>query len=196
MEMTSVDNRKSTPINWACFSNSEVALIYLLGFVDYRYLSMQDIDGFTPLHTAVRASEKLKSGRPVRALLMRGADKTIQDKQGRTALDLTNDIEDKKIQAEVRLFLQTESKFDCLMLKTPLKRTEKSLKMPIAFLVFFDSIYGLALLFLFPIWQDEQRVYLTSFLGFMTIVFWFLTSFSNPGVIMKPREMDFLVSLF
>ena len=89
------------------------------------------------------------------------------------------------------MFLEAESKCDFLMLKTPLKRTEKSLKMPIAFLVFFDSIYGLGLLFLFPIWQDELRVYFITFLGFLTLIFWFRTSFSDPGTIRKPKEMDF-----
>ena len=122
---------------------------------------------------------------------MRGADKTIRDKAGRTPLDLAMQLEDKKVQTEIRMFLEAESKFDCLMLKTPLKRTEKSFSMPIAFLVFFDSIFGLATLFLFPIWQDEKRVYLTTTLGLLTILFWFRTSFSDPGIIMKPREIDF-----
>ena len=125
---------------------------------------------------------------------MRGADKTIKDKLGRTPLDLAKELEDKKVQTEIRMFLEAESKYDCLMLKTPLKRTEKSFSMPIAFLVFFDSIYGLATLFLFPIWKDEWRVYMTNLLGFLTIVFWFRTSFSDPGIILKPREIDFLVS--
>ena len=126
MDLTSVDNRRSTPIHWAIFSSSEVALLYLLGWVDHRYLNMQDVEGFTPLHIAVNTSEKLKSGRPLRALLMRGADKTIKDKLGRTPLDLAMKLEDQKVKAEIRMFLEAENKFDCLMLKTPLKRTEKS----------------------------------------------------------------------
>jgi ankyrin repeat protein len=35
MDLTSVDNRGSTPIHWACFSSSEVALLYLLGWLDH-----------------------------------------------------------------------------------------------------------------------------------------------------------------
>jgi ankyrin repeat protein len=33
MNLTSVDRRGSTPLHWACFQNSEVALIYLLGWL-------------------------------------------------------------------------------------------------------------------------------------------------------------------
>lgn len=82
MDLKMRDYRNSTPLHWACFSNSEVALIYLLGWLRQERLSMQDIDGYTPLHLAVKASEQLKSGRPLRALLMKGADKNIVDKKG------------------------------------------------------------------------------------------------------------------
>ena len=36
------------------------------------------------------------------------------------------------------------------MLKTQLKKTEKSLTMPIAFLAFFDGVFALLILFVFP----------------------------------------------
>lgn len=52
---------------------SEVAVIYLLGWLKQNELDFVDIDGKTALHLAVQTAEKLKSGRPVRALLMRGA---------------------------------------------------------------------------------------------------------------------------
>jgi ankyrin repeat protein len=92
MDLTSKDNRGSTPLHWACFQNSEIALIYLLGWQKQSTLNLQDIDGYTPLHLAVKSSEQLKSGRPLRALLMRGANRNIRDKRGNKALDLANDI--------------------------------------------------------------------------------------------------------
>ena len=52
---------------------SEVAVIYLLGWLKQNELDFVDIDGKTALHLAVQTAEKLKSGRLVRALLMRGA---------------------------------------------------------------------------------------------------------------------------
>jgi len=80
MSLTEKDKRGSTPLHWACFQTSEVALIYLLGWLTQDQLNIRDLEGQTALHLAVKSTEKLKSGRPVRALLMRGADKTIKDK--------------------------------------------------------------------------------------------------------------------
>ena len=57
MDLVSKDNRGSTPLHWACFQNSEIALIYLLGWLKQNTLNMQDIDGYTPLHLAVKSAE-------------------------------------------------------------------------------------------------------------------------------------------
>jgi hypothetical protein len=69
------------------------------------------------------------------------------------------------LQEELRRALENESKFDCLMLKTPMKKSEKSMSMPVAFLVFFDSVYAILMLILFPIWESEIAVYLSLFMG-------------------------------
>jgi len=53
--MLSTDNRASTPLHWACYSKSEVALVYLLSYV--TRLDDQDIEGYTPLHLAVKSVE-------------------------------------------------------------------------------------------------------------------------------------------
>lgn len=64
--------------------------------------------------------------------------------------------------------------------------------MPIAFLVFFDFIYALLILILFPVWESEELVYFNLSLGVLTIIFWFVCQFSNPGFIEKPKGVDFL----
>ena len=64
----------------------------MLGWLRISALNMQDIDGYTPLHLAVKSSEQLKSGRPLRALLMRGANRNARDKRGNKPVDLVNDI--------------------------------------------------------------------------------------------------------
>jgi hypothetical protein len=40
------------------------------------------------LHLAVKSVEQLKSTRPVRALLLKGAERTAVDLEGRTAVDM------------------------------------------------------------------------------------------------------------
>ena len=51
-------------------------------------LSAQDLKGLTPLHLAVKSVETLHSTRPVRALLMKGADRSIKDHDGKTAREV------------------------------------------------------------------------------------------------------------
>ena len=42
LDLYSKDFRNSTPLHWACFSNSEVALVYLLGWYTVDKLNIQD----------------------------------------------------------------------------------------------------------------------------------------------------------
>ena len=85
MDINIRDNRLSTPLHWACYSRSEVSLNYLLAMSPD--LEAQDQKGFTPLHLAVKSVEVLKSTRPVRALLLKGANRLAKDNEGRTAAD-------------------------------------------------------------------------------------------------------------
>ena len=86
MDINIRDNRLSTPLHWACYSMSEIALNYLLTM--NPDLNAKDQKGFTPLHLAVKSVEQLKSTRPVRALLLKGAERLAQDLEGRTAIDM------------------------------------------------------------------------------------------------------------
>lgn len=57
MSITEVDISGSTPLHWACFSCSELALIYLLAWVKVEELNKQDVNGFTPLHISINSSD-------------------------------------------------------------------------------------------------------------------------------------------
>lgn len=85
MDVNIRDFRQSTPLHWACYSRSEVALNYLLSM--NPELEAKDQKGFTPLHLAVKSVEALRSTRPVRALLLKGSDRLARDNDGRTAAD-------------------------------------------------------------------------------------------------------------
>jgi len=91
LDLNLQDERGSTPLHWACYSNSEIALSYILAW--NPDLNLQDNDGYTPLHLAVKSVETVESTRPVRFLLIRGADKERRDKRGETPLDLVQNGE-------------------------------------------------------------------------------------------------------
>ena len=83
MDINIRDNRQSTPLHWACYSRSEIALNYILSMDPA--INAKDQKGFTPLHLAVKSVEILKSTRPVRALLLKGADRLAKDNEDMTA---------------------------------------------------------------------------------------------------------------
>ena len=88
MDLQCRDNRGSTPLHWACYSKSEIALCYLLSWA--KDLNDKDIEGYTPLHLAVKSVESLRSTRPVRSLLIRGASRNEVDNNKRKPIDLVD----------------------------------------------------------------------------------------------------------
>lgn len=175
MDLYARDNRNSTPLHWACFSMSEVALVYLLGWYDKEKLNLKDQDGYTPLHLTVKSADRLKSGRPLRALLMKGAVRNIHDNNGHTPLDLSDELQSRKLAKELKESLTAESTCNCLMLKATLQKTERSMDMPFAFLVLFNLIFIILFLFLFPRWKTDWAIYITSMGGILSMIFWFKT---------------------
>jgi len=147
MDITIKDNRGSTPLHWACYSKSEVALCYLLAWV--QNVDCQDVEGLTPLHLAVKSVETLKSSRPVRTLLIRGANRDVKDNNGKTPIEHVENISNLVLQNELRSMLKEPHDCSCLMLKTPLKLTRKSPKTSLLFggLIIFNYLCLLILIF-------------------------------------------------
>jgi hypothetical protein len=112
------DNRQSTPLHWACYSKSEIALNYLLAM--NPDLNAKDQKGFTPLHLAVKSVEALKSTRPVRALLLKGANRESIDNEDRTAAMVIGGGVPENTRNELEVMLARPSYWECLMIKTPL----------------------------------------------------------------------------
>ena len=91
LDLNVQDHRGSTPLHWACYSKSEIALSYLLAW--NPELDLRDNDGYTPLHLAVKSVDEVECTRPVRFLLIRGANKDIRDENQNTPLDLVENGE-------------------------------------------------------------------------------------------------------
>jgi ankyrin repeat protein len=72
------------------YNRAESSVAYLLAWKSD--VNSVDSNGLAPLHLAIKAAEDLKSSRSVRHLLIKGADRKLKDKMGRTALDIVKEI--------------------------------------------------------------------------------------------------------
>lgn len=68
-------------------------------------LEAQDEKGLTPLHLAVKSVEALKSTRPVRALLLKGANRETKDNDGKIAMDMISSNLAHPIQKDLKAIL-------------------------------------------------------------------------------------------
>jgi ankyrin repeat protein len=148
MDIRSKDNRESTPLHWACYSKSELALCYLLSWLEI--LDDHDIEGYTPLHLAVKSVETLRSTRPVRSLLIRGCSRDARDKNGRRPVDLIDQISIPSLADELKSMLKPPKGCSCFMIKTPLKLMRKSVSTPLFFITLILLNYVILILFILP----------------------------------------------
>ena len=67
------DPKNCTPLHWAIFTSSEIAVNYILSMKPN--LETKDIRGLTPLHLATNRIEPGGSVRIMKSLLLKGADR-------------------------------------------------------------------------------------------------------------------------
>lgn len=92
LSIMSVDREKSTPLHWACVAGSDTAIYYLQSWgVD---VNARDFLDYTPLHLAVRYVSRFPSTRAIKELLIKGADRDAQEKNGLMPIDLCDSVED------------------------------------------------------------------------------------------------------
>ena len=91
------DHRGSTPLHWAIFSCSELAMVYILAWLTPEEIQSRDEEGFTAMHLAIKTSDKLQNTRAIRLLLYQGASTTIRDSSGNSALEIAYSLEPSNI---------------------------------------------------------------------------------------------------
>ena len=70
---------------------------------------------------AIKAVPDLKSTRPVRALLLKGASRDARNLQGVTCQEMVSDKLPPQMKTELRNMLKEPKYVECFMIKTPLK---------------------------------------------------------------------------
>ena len=150
VDINQQDQRGSTPLHWACYSTSEIALSFLLAW--QPDLNIRDSDGFTPLHLAVKSVDTVESTRPVRFLMIRGADKEVQDNNGNTPLDLVNngEVMTENLARDLRKMLGPAGLCECLLLTTPTRLIKRNARTMVVYLLTTFIVLTIEFFFVFP----------------------------------------------
>lgn len=164
LDINSKDKRESTPLHWAAFAGSDLALTYIIA--QGADVNARDIKLLTPLHLAVKASEKILTTRSIRALLLKGADPSLQDQDGKLPVDFLHEFDtDPPLMIE---FIQEISELvrddshslmaslnpfkdcECFELKQKFKKNGKSSKMMFFYFVLMNGTFILLNLYIYP----------------------------------------------
>eukprot|EP00347_Sterkiella_histriomuscorum_P018539 403345126 len=192
LDVNSRDKKQGTPLHWAAFSGSELALSYILAWDSD--VNAKDSKGLTPLHLAVKQAEDLQSTRSIRHLLIKGADKRATNNDGRTPLDIAIDLRTPAMKNEILKILTEESKFmnDIFMIKPPLRKTSKSPRTMIIYLVLILISFLCVNCFIYPRFDNENlklSIYICLIMTLLTMsVSWLL----NPGYLKSDKDLDFM----
>lgn len=81
------DNSGATPLIWSIFCGSEISLTYLLAQPGI-HVNAQNDKGQTALHISIVSYNCRRPANMIKRLLVKGADLSIKDNKGRTAMDL------------------------------------------------------------------------------------------------------------
>lgn len=79
-----------------------------------------------------------------------------------------------------------------LQYRNPLKKVERSWKLPIAYLVFNAYTYLITICFTAPLWAHEYEIYLVMITFLFAFIFWLITMSKDPGFIKPYSKIDFL----
>jgi palmitoyltransferase ZDHHC13/17 len=171
-----------------------VALVFLLAWV--KHYDDQDIDGFTPLHLAVKSTDSLKHTRPVKALLIRGASRTVKDRQDRMPCDLIKEIGSATLRQNLTEDLRQPSNLDCYMIKNPLKKVSQSYTTAILMWMLMIGVYASLTLFVFPFYMMQKPTLLYLYSTFaITFFLHLIATCKDPGQIRKPTGISFMQML-
>ena len=146
----SKDKEKSTPLHWACCAGSDTASYYLQSWdVDVNAV---DFLGYTPLHLAVRYSNRFPNTRTIKELLIKGANRDAREtKNGLRPIDLVDSLEDNEIKEELKqLLVKPSIPLPCCHFRTPMIKIDRTNKCVVLFLALMLGTFIANMLFVYP----------------------------------------------
>ena len=149
LSIMSKDKERSTPLHWACCAGSDTASYYLQSWgVDVNAV---DFLGYTPLHLAVRYSNRFPNTRTIKELLIKGADRDATERSGLKPIDLVETLEDNETKDELKQLLVKPRIFlPCCHFRTPMVKIERTNKCVVLFLALMLLTFICNMLFVYP----------------------------------------------
>lgn len=182
MNIESRDSLNSTPLNWACYTGSEIAVKYLLSWGVNQ--NSKDKEGLTPLHLAVISNKE----KIIVQLLHMGADRKLKNRKGQTAYDLA--IQNNK-QAIADLFRNKSC--NLYRLKVPLMKINKSSLNIIGFFLYHIFIVLCTICLFFQLLNEKMIEYFYyPLVAFEFFIYIMLLASSSVRRDIKPIKDSFL----
>ncbi|CAK79451.1 unnamed protein product (macronuclear) [Paramecium tetraurelia] len=182
IDINVIDNKGSSPLHWAAYSGSYNAVNFLISW--NANLNLQDTDtSVTPLHLATMQA----NSRIVRKLLMKGADRSIKDSNGKTPLDLAIENDFKTVEIMIR------DKNDILIfcnVRQPFRPVTQQRNSQIAFLSMYMTCFICTILFTFPFVISTIWMWTFFSLTSITVIFFFISCAKDAGVVRTDNKLN------
>lgn len=127
-------------------------------------------------------------------MLIRGAPRNVKDFKGKLPIDLTEDITSLSLRQQLLEDLVEPKTIECLMIKTPLKKVNKSFTTVVFMWFLMFVVYTAITLMIFPLYSYSMRptiIYLFTLFSFTFMVHLLLLS-KDAGYLVKPRNLNFM----
>lgn len=102
------------------------------------------------MQLAVRSVFEIRTTRPVRALLLKGASRNATNKKDETCIDLIKPETPHNLKLELQQMLKVPRYIECFMIKTPLVPLQKNHKTQLLFIGLFLLILSTQILLVIP----------------------------------------------
>ena len=110
-----------------------------------------DFLGYTPLHLAVRYSNRFPNTRTIKELLIKGADRDAVERSGLKPIDLVEMLDDDHIKQDLRqLLVKPTILLPCCHFRTPMVKIERTNKCVNLFLFLMVGTFLLNAAFVYP----------------------------------------------
>jgi hypothetical protein len=128
-------------------------------------LEVQDEQGFTALHVAVKSVHSVNSTRFVRALLLKGAQRSSKDKNGKKPINVIDAAVSKDLRSELKDILRSPTYCECCMVKFPMVPIKQNIKTVMLFTVLSAYIYFNLFFIIYPAMPQWYYALSSSMIG-------------------------------